>query len=221
MVSIFRGRLKGTDGYRVRDLVASSIGLAVLIPVYAAAALSIRCEGSGPILFRQKRVGLNGAEFAILKFRTMQSSNNGPKITSANDSRITTVGRILRKYKVDELPQLINVLRGEMSLVGPRPEVSQYVDLWPVEERGVILSVRPGVTDPASVLLRNESDYLAGSDDPESTYVNELLPRKTRIYSEYVQNRTFIGDIGVILDTFVAIIRPNLNAGGMKLEHAE
>lgn len=180
--------------------------LVALAPVLAVVAVAIRLESGGPVFFRQVRVGLHGQPFRIHKFRSMRQGFPGGEVTIAGDLRVTRVGRFLRAWKLDELPQLIDVATGAMSLVGPRPEVPAYVALWPAAEREIILSVRPGITDPASVLFRNESELLAGVDDPESYYVDVLLPQKVRLYAEYVRTRTLVGDLRVIGRTIAAVL---------------
>jgi len=153
-------------------------------------------------------VGWRGKPFRIHKFRSMRTGAVGLSVTTGDDPRVTRSGRWLRAAKLDELPQLIDVLLGAMSLVGPRPEVPRYVELWPPDLRPVILSVRPGITDPATVLLRSEGEILAHSPDPERTYVEELLPLKAQAYVSYVRSRTPVGDIKIMLATFKAIIHP-------------
>lgn len=191
------------------DLLASSMGLILLAPVMAVIAIVVRRESEGPALFQQERVGRWGRPFTLLKFRTMTvpKSQDGPLITSAGDSRVTQVGRILRSTKLDELPQLINVVRGDMSIVGPRPEVPKYVAMWPDEDRRVILSVRPGITDPATVRLRREEQILAEQPDPEKFYREELLPQKARNYREYVETRTNVIDLAIIARTLREVVR--------------
>lgn len=194
--------------FRVRDVAISGLALIILSPILALVAAAVKLDSPGPVMFRQRRVGRGGRNFEIHKFRTMRTDNVGLSITSSSDPRVTRVGRFLRASKIDELPQLWDVVRGEMSLVGPRPEVAHYVEKWSPDLRDEILTVRPGITDPATVILRNESDLLAAAEDPERFYVNELLPLKTRKYAEYVRSRSFGGDIKLILATLRAIIRP-------------
>lgn len=192
---------------RAFDLVAAGLGLVVLSPVFAAAAVAVKVDDpSGPVFFRQVRVGLGGREFRILKFRSMRAAPGGPEVTSASDDRITRAGRFLRRTKLDELPQLVNVAVGDMSLVGPRPEVPRYVAQWPAAARTEILSVRPGITDPGSIAFRHEEAELAAAADPERYYVDEILPRKVALYVEYVRTRTFLGDLRIILATFAAVV---------------
>lgn len=194
------------DAKRAFDLVASGLGLLALSPVLAVAAVAVKADDpSGPVLFRQVRVGLGGRQFRILKFRSMRAATSGPEVTSADDDRITCIGRILRRTKLDELPQLVNVATGDMSLVGPRPEVPRYVAEWPQGARLEILSVRPGITDPGSIAFRHEEAELAAAEDPERYYVEAILPRKVALYVDYVRTRTFLGDLRIILATFAAV----------------
>lgn len=186
---------------RLLDLVASAVGLVVTSPLMLVAALAVRLESPGPVIFRQERIGQFGKPFEILKFRTMRAGAPGAQVTTGDDPRITRVGSWLRSTKIDELPQLLNVLRGEMSLVGPRPEVPKYVAQWPEDARALVLSVRPGITDPASIEFRREAEVLAAVPDPERHYVEEILPRKVELYSEYVRTRTFRGDLRIVFAT--------------------
>ncbi|WP_420993392.1 sugar transferase [Cupriavidus sp. 30B13] len=193
---------------RLFDLVASAAGLLVLAPVFAAIAVAIKRESPGPVFFRQERVGLHGRTFRIHKFRTMVVSGEGkgPLITIGADRRITASGAFLRKYKLDELAQLIDVFTGEMSLVGPRPEVPKYVALYPADVRETVLSVRPGITDLASIEYKDENALLGKSANPERTYVEEVMPAKLRYCVEYVQNRSMWLDLRIILRTVAAIV---------------
>lgn len=192
---------------RIFDLVAAGVGLVALLPVFAAIALAIKLSSPGPVLFRQQRVGRNGRLFWLYKFRTMRPDPGGSLLTAAGDPRITPVGRWLRHRKLDELPQLWNVLRGDMSLVGPRPEVPTYVRLYSPEQHGV-LSVRPGITGPTQVRFRREERLLAAHHDPEAYYVTTLMPAKLAIDLEYVRNRSLLGDVGLLLETLLALWRP-------------
>lgn len=198
---------RGDRAKRVLDIAGASAGLVLTSPIFLAASAAIVLTDGRPVLFRQLRVGRNGAPFKILKFRSMRNGAPGLQVSSDRDPRITRVGNILRKSKVDELPQLLNVLRGQMSIVGPRPEVPRYVDRWPPELRPEILSVRPGITDPASIEFRDESEILAASIDPEATYIEEILPRKAAMYVEYVRRRSFSGDLRLIAMTVLAVVR--------------
>jgi lipopolysaccharide/colanic/teichoic acid biosynthesis glycosyltransferase len=166
-------------------------------------------DSKGPIFFRQERVGFQGINFRIHKFRTMvlNAEKKGKQITVGEDSRITTVGSFLRKYKLDELPQLIDVLVGDMSLVGPRPEVPKYIDCYSDDEKYDVLSVKPGITDNASIEFRNENELLASSNDPEATYINEVLPKKIALYRKYVRECSFFGDVAIIFKTIFLIIK--------------
>lgn len=192
---------------RLLDIVLASAGLLLGAPLLLAAAIAIRLDSGGPVIFRQERVGLGGEPFEILKFRTMTVAppEAGPSVTSSGDQRITRVGRFLRSTKIDELPQLLNVVRGEMSLVGPRPEVPAYAAHWPDEQREVILSVRPGITDPASIAFRREAELLAEQADPETYYLQRVLPEKANLYVDYVENRSLARDMRLILSTLRAV----------------
>ena len=194
---------------RLFDFIASFYGLILLTPIFVLAALWIKIDSRGPIFFRQERVGFQGTLFRIHKFRTMVSDaeKKGMQITVGVDSRITAVGSILRKYKLDELPQLIDVFVGDMSLVGPRPEVPKYIDCYSDDEKHDVLSVKPGITDNASIEFRNENELLASSDDPEATYINEVLPKKIALYRKYVRERSFFGDVAIIFKTIFLIIK--------------
>jgi len=196
------------DGwYRVRDVVASALGLAVLSPVLLAIGVAIRLDSDGPAYFRQVRVGQGGRPFRIHKFRTMTMGGTGPLVSTSTDARVTKVGAVLRRTKLDELPQLIDVLEGNMSLVGPRPEVPRFVARWPNDARRIILSVRPGVTDPTSVRYIDEGSLLAQAEDPELAYVQAVLPLKVASYLSYVAERTFTKDLGILVATVAALGR--------------
>ena len=191
---------------RCIDLVVAIVLLLVLSPVLAVAAIAVKCSGSGPTFFRQIRVGRGGKPFEILKFRTMRTTRSpGPLITGAGDPRVTRVGRVLRRWKVDELPQLVNVLRGEMSFVGPRPEVPRYVNMF-AEQYRELLAVRPGITDIASMAFRDEETLLGRSSNPEDLYVREILPRKLALSHAYVRRRSFGLDLRLIARTVAAIL---------------
>ena len=194
---------------RLFDFIASFFGLILLAPIFVLIALWIKIDSRGPIFFRQERVGFQGSIFRIHKFRTMvlDAEKKGKQITVGADSRITTVGEFLRKYKLDELPQLIDVLVGNMSLVGPRPEVPKYIDRYSDDEKHDVLSVKPGITDNASIEFRDESELLASSKDPEATYINEVLPKKIALYRKYVKERSFFGDVVIIFKTIFLIIK--------------
>lgn len=185
---------------RVFDVLFSAAVLLLLAPLLLAVALWIRLDSPGPALFRQVRVGRGGREFRILKFRTMHvdAPARGLQITAGRDPRITRAGHFLRRYKIDEFPQFVNVLRGDMSVVGPRPEVPRYVALYPPRLRELVLSVRPGITDLASIEYRDENELLGRSADPERTYVEEVMPAKLAYCERYVRERSFAGDLGII-----------------------
>lgn len=188
------------------DIVVAAVGLVLCAPLLLLVALAIRLEDGGPVLFRQERTGRRGRPFHIHKFRSMRAAAAGPEVTADTDDRITRVGRFLRASKLDELPQLYDVLLGRMSLVGPRPEVRRYVDCWPSVARWRILSVRPGITDPASIAYRHESAELARADRPEEYYVSVVLPRKVELYVRYVETRSFVGDLLILARTVQAVL---------------
>lgn len=194
---------------RAFDLLLSSLGLVVLSPVMLATALAIKLEDRGPILFSQTRIGQHGRQFEILKFRSMLvgAEQLGPRITVDRDPRITRVGGFLRSSKLDELPQLWNVVKGDMSLVGPRPEVPEYIDLYPQEIAAKVLALRPGITDPMSIQLFNEAELLATAEDPEDFYREVLLPEKLAGYCDYAETRTMINDIRIIVRTAGRLFR--------------
>lgn len=192
---------------RIFDLFFVIPGLIILSPIFVFVALIIKLKDGGKVLFQQTRVGKGGKHFKVLKFRTMvmNAEKLGEKITTGNDPRITPIGSFLRKYKLDELPQLINVLKGEMSLVGPRPEVPEYVEYYPEETRKIVLSVPPGITDKASIEFVNENELLSGSNDPVSDYKNKVLPVKLAYNVDYVKERSLWMDFSLIFKTVVAI----------------
>ncbi len=193
---------------RAIDVLAAGLGLLVLSPLLLLAALAVRLDSAGPVLFSQERIGRNFRPFRIYKFRTMVSDaeKRGGQITFGADPRITRVGRLLRKLKIDELPQLFNVLVGEMSLVGPRPEVPKYVEMFR-DDYVYVLSVRPGITDLASVKYRDEAEQLATADDPQREYAERILPDKIALARQYVDSATLAGDLAIVLKTFVRIAR--------------
>ena len=192
---------------RALDVVAASCGLLVLSPLFALIALLIKSDSPGPIFFRGERIGRNGQLFGVYKFRTMiaDAFQHGPGITATGDPRVTRVGYFLRRTKLDEFPQLINVLRGNMSLVGPRPEDPRYVALYTAVQRRV-LSVRPGITSLASVRFRHEETMLQG-EDWERAYREEVLPAKLQIELEYLEHRSVWRDLGIIAQTILALVR--------------
>jgi lipopolysaccharide/colanic/teichoic acid biosynthesis glycosyltransferase len=194
---------------RAFDLLVSGSALVLLAPILLAISLAIRIDSPGPALFRQERVGRFGRTFRIRKFRSMtvDAPARGPQLTIGGDSRVTRVGGFLRRHKLDELPQLIDVFVGNMSIVGPRPEVPRYVALYSPEDRKLILSVRPGITDRASVEFKDESRILGEAVDPEAVYRTDLLPRKLAYYRAYVRERSFGGDVAIIFETLRALVR--------------
>lgn len=192
---------------RLFDLVVSALALVVLAPVLLAVAVWVRLDSAGSIFFWQTRIGRGGQPFRIYKFRTMQpgADTAGPAITVGADARITRAGHWLRRTKLDELPQFINVLLGDMSIVGPRPEVPRYVALYPADLRDIVLSVRPGITDLASIAFRDESTLLGQSSDPERTYVEEILPAKLRYAADYAVTHSVWGDLKIMARTALAL----------------
>lgn len=192
---------------RVVDVAGAAAGLLVLSPVLLACAIAVKRSSPGPVFYRQVRVGLHGREFRIHKFRSMRvHDGKGPQVTAAGDDRLTAAGRVLRRYKLDELPQLIDVLAGNMSLVGPRPEVPRYMAQYPDDVRALILSVRPGITDNAAIAFRDEERMLAEAVDVERTYVQDIMPIKARYYLDYVRRNSVAGDLVILARTFRAIV---------------
>jgi lipopolysaccharide/colanic/teichoic acid biosynthesis glycosyltransferase len=185
---------------RLMDIVLAGLGLVLLAPLLLLLALVVKLDSPGPVFFRQTRVGRHGVEFRIHKFRTMvhAPAASGPALTIGADSRITRSGRLLRRTRLDELAQLIDVLQGTMSLVGPRPEVPRYVAHYPPALRDKVLAVRPGITDPASLAFRNESELLARANDPEREYIEVLLPAKLALAAQYVDQASAWRDLQVI-----------------------
>ncbi|HPQ09367.1 MAG TPA: sugar transferase [Bacteroidia bacterium] len=188
---------------RLFDIVFSLLVLIVLLPVFIIISLLIIIDDGFPVFYFQERIGKNFKPFRLIKFRTMykDADKKGLLTTSSKDSRITKVGYYLRKYKLDELPQFINVLKGDMSVVGPRPEVRKYVELYNDDQKKV-LSVKPGITDEASLKYIDESDILAKSDDPEKTYIEQIMPEKLSINLHYIKHQNFIYDLKIIFQTF-------------------
>ncbi len=194
---------------RIFDLFFTIPGIVVLLPMFIFIAIWIKIDSKGPVFFRQERVGYREKVFKILKFRTMitDAEKRGKQITIGEDARITGSGKFLRKYKLDELPQLINVLLGDMSLVGPRPEVPRYVTEYTEEEKDIVFSVLPGITDNASIEYRDESQVLGRAENPEVAYIEEVLPIKIAYYKKYVMKKSLWGDFVIIIRTFLAIIK--------------
>lgn len=190
------------------DCAAALAGVALFFPLGALIAMAIKAHDGGPVFYSHARVGRNFIRFGLLKFRTMRpgADREGGPVTVANDPRVTRVGRLLRRYKLDELPQLINVLRGEMHLVGPRPESERYVALFRAEYEK-LLRHRPGITDPATLAFRSEEEMLRGRE-AERVYVEEILPRKLALSSQYFENRTLLSDLRILFETVIRIARP-------------
>ena len=191
---------------RLFDIISSGIGLLCLAPVFVVMAIWIKLDSRGPVFYRQTRVGRYGRDFRIFKFRSMRvGSDKGRQITvGERDPRITRSGYFIRRYKIDELPQLINVFLGDMSIVGPRPEVRKYVDLYSEEQRKVF-QVRPGITDLASIKYLNENELLSQVDDPDTYYIDVIMPDKLAINLEYIRHQSFMGDIKIIFNTLFKI----------------
>ena len=192
---------------RLFDIIASGLGLIVFSPLFFFIAIWIKLDSKGPAFYRQVRVGRYNKDFRIYKFRSMRvGSDKGSLVTiGGRDPRVTRSGYWIRKFKLDELPQLINVFVGDMSLVGPRPEVRHYVDYWTAEQLHV-LDVRPGITDPASIKFRNENELMEQAEDPEKYYIEVIMQEKIKLYLEYVNKNSFFGDIGLIFKTFWTIV---------------
>ena len=190
-------------GKRVTDIFIATIALAFLSPFFLIVALGIKLDSRGPVFFRGLRVGRGGKPFRIYKFRSMVigAESQGGHSTSLDDVRITRFGRMVRRFNLDELAQLINVVLGDMSIVGPRPEVPYYVDLFTEEEKEVLLSVRPGITDLATLWIRDEGARLAGKEDPEATYLQEIWPEKHRLQRLYIENQSMLMDFKIMLLT--------------------
>lgn len=187
---------------RLFDITASFFGIIILSPLLIFIGLWVGLSSKGGVFYKQIRVGKNNEDFKLYKFRSMRvnSDKQGLLTVGSKDSRITKAGYFIRKYKIDELPQLFNVLKGDMSFVGPRPEVRRYVDLYSKEQMKV-LSVRPGITDPASIKYRNENDILSSQSNPEEYYIQHIMPDKLKINIDYINTQTFIKDIKIIFQT--------------------
>ena len=192
---------------RIFDLILAAIFLIFLAPLFIFIAIRIKLDSKGSVFYKQVRVGLNGKDFGIYKFRTMfvGSDKKGLLTVGGNDARISRPGLFLRKYKLDELPQLINVFFGDMSIVGPRPEVRKYVDLYSKEQLQV-LSVKPGITDYASIEYSKENEILAKATDPEATYIHEIMPAKLALNQKYIREQSCFTDLKIILQTLVKIV---------------
>ena len=191
---------------RLFDIIFSSLGIIILSPFLIIIAVSIKLDSKGPVIFKQVRVGRRGNPFKVFKFRTMinDAEKYGEQITVGGDKRITKIGAFLRKYKIDEFPQLFNILRGDMSFVGPRPEVPKYVALYNDEQKKV-LNVRPGLTDIASIKYKNENEILKKSSDPINTYIKEIMPEKLGLYKEYINNYNIHIDMKLIFKTIIEV----------------
>ena len=206
MTSIREGSF-GSTMVRLFDILASLAGLAVTLPLYSLMALAIKLDSPGPVFYRQVRVGLDGRPFTILKFRTMvNDAEREGSITVKEDTRVTRVGRWFRRFEVDELPTLLNVLKGDMSIVGPRPEVPEYVQLYTQEQRRV-LSVRPGITSHATLRFRNEAEFLSEADDLERAYLDQVMPEKIRLSLDYINRRSILFDLRIIFETLFLVVR--------------
>ena len=192
---------------RIFDFIAAVAGIIILSPMFLAIAAWIKLDSRGPVFFRQPRVGKDGVMFDIIKFRTMTDESHDALLTLGHDRRITEAGKFLRRHKLDEFPQLFNVISGTMSLVGPRPEVPRYVDCYPPEVREVVLSVRPGITDWASIYYKEENSLLNRATDPEQAYLETILPAKLKYNLRYVHERSFWNDVQIIFTTLRALVR--------------
>ena len=193
---------------RFFDFILSLVGLVVLAPIFIILAIWIKSDSKGPVFYKQVRVGQNGIDFGLFKFRSMvvDADKKGLITVGGRDPRITRSGYFIRKYKLDELPQLINVLLGDMSLVGPRPEVRKYVDLY-TDEQQKVLSVKPGITDYASIEYMDENEILGKSSDPEKTYIEEIMPEKIKYNMKYINNKSLFEYFKIILLTVLKIVR--------------
>lgn len=193
---------------RLFDVIASGLGLIILSPLFLVLAIWIKLDSDGPVFYRQVRVGYKNKDFRIFKFRSMRvGADKGSLVTiGGHDPRVTRSGYFIRKFKFDELPQLINVFVGDMSLVGPRPEVRHYVDYW-TQKQMHVLDVRPGITDPASIKFRNENELMEKAEDPEKYYIEVIMQEKIKLYLEYVEKHSFLYDIGLIFKTFWVIVK--------------
>lgn len=192
---------------RIFDFTAALLGLILLAPLFLITAVWIKIDSPGPVFFRQQRVGKRGVPFNIIKFRTMREDAGDALLTLGHDKRITKAGKFLRKYKLDEFPQLFNVVGGSMSLVGPRPEVPRYVACYPAEVRAVVLSVLPGITDWASIYYKEENSLLGRSANPEQAYLDSILPAKLKYNLRYVHERSFWNDVRIIFTTLAALVK--------------
>ena len=196
------------DSIRCFDVLFAFLGIVILLPFFIVIALLIKLTSAGSILFKQNRVGKNNADFKLFKFRTMQinAESKGQLTVGGRDSRITNVGYFLRKFKLDELPQLFNVLNGTMSLVGPRPEVRKFVNFYTIEQKKVLL-VLPGITDFASIEFRNENELLANATNPEQYYIEVIMPKKIDLNKQFIENRTLKNYFSILFTTVLTSVR--------------
>jgi lipopolysaccharide/colanic/teichoic acid biosynthesis glycosyltransferase len=192
---------------RIFDITAALVGLVLLSPMFLAIAVWIKLDSRGPVFFRQQRVGKDGVMFDIIKFRSMTDDRHDALLTLGHDRRITNAGKFLRRHKLDEFPQLFNVVGGTMSLVGPRPEVPRYVDCYPPDVLELVLSVSPGITDWASIYYKEENSLLNRATNPEQAYLDTILPAKLKYNLRYVSERSFWNDVQIILSTLRALVR--------------
>jgi lipopolysaccharide/colanic/teichoic acid biosynthesis glycosyltransferase len=194
---------------RITDIIFSLIGIIVLFPVFIVIVIIIKIDSRGPIFYLSERIGKNEKPFTILKFRTMipDAEKSGLYCTASNDKRITRVGRKIRRLKIDELPQLINILKGEMSFVGPRPDIKKYLNLISKKDRDIIFSVRPGITDISSLFYSQEGDILMNSLNPEKEYIEKILPHKIQMQKEYVHKMSFLLDLKIVIKTIIKIFK--------------
>jgi lipopolysaccharide/colanic/teichoic acid biosynthesis glycosyltransferase len=200
--------------YRVFNILVAAAGLMILSPVFAVAALAIKRDDGGPVFYEQARVGQGFRTFRMLKFRSMaQGAERAGLLTAPSDSRVTRIGRVLRKYKLDELPQLWSVLKGDMQLIGPRPEVERYVEIYR-EQYAVLLKDPPGITDPASLAYRREEE-LFHAERMEEQYISQILPDKLRLSLEYQRRRNFFSDLGILCDTLLGLPKPERPASSL------
>lgn len=192
---------------RCFEAIISLSALLILSPLLIFISVLIKLSSRGPIIFRQERIGYLGEPFMINKFRTMRVNAEGQMLSTSRDKRVTKIGKWLRATKLDELPQLYNVLNGTMNLVGPRPEVPRFVDAWPANDKKKILSVKPGITDPASIHFKDEATILSKIENVDKYYVQIIIPQKLRIYTNYVESRSFCGDLKIIYTTILSLLR--------------
>ena len=203
-----QNRIYKKYGKRCFDFTMAIVGTIILSPLFFIIALAVWLNDRGPVFYVQNRMGINFQPFKLFKFRTMQegADGQGPLLTQRKDSRITSIGKFLRKFKLDELPQIFNVIKGELSFVGPRPEVEQYVKLF-AADYSTILKVRPGITDYAAIEFKDEEELLLQFDDIHQGYIKYVLPEKIKLYKQYIQDQSFFTDFNIILKTFWKILK--------------